>query len=424
MQQSKLIKDKIYTLLDFFQDGIFVVEKGLMVYANKKLQEMLGYSIDEIIGNPFGTYIHEEDRALVAGNYEKRQLGYKTPDEYEFRLVSKHGSILDVRINVGTTADAKGLLMSIGTLHDITERKQTMQELVQSKSDIQSILDNMPDVFYRTDKEGIITMISPSAQNSLGYAPQEMLGVAMSDFYYNPAYRDNVLRALQLGKGKATQVEAALRHKDGSIRWISTNAYIRYDKDQNILGVEGIARDITEHKMLEEKLIQYSQVDDLTQVYNRRYFLTQAEKQLSIAKRYERPIAVMMLDLDSFKKVNDTHGHKAGDMVLTHFTQVCQEIIRRTDIMGRLGGEEFAILLPETDLVEAEVLAERIRKEVNRSSLDSDGKQIKISTSIGLYIHANNEDHDLSTILNKADQALYQAKEQRNCVKAFQHKND
>jgi len=224
---------------------------------------------------------------------------------------------------------------------------------------------------------------------------------------------------LQEGKGQVRHVEACLRHKNGSGVWISTNAYMRLDEQGQTIGVEGIARDITERKTLEDKLTTFARIDDLTQVYNRRYFYEEAEKQLMLAHRYQRPAAALVLDLDRFKQINDTYGHRAGDEVLKHFAQICRETIRVTDIIGRTGGEEFAILLPETDQASALQLAERIRATVASASLQSQEATLSYSVSIGVAVKQAENIH-IQELLSQADKALYAAKEAgRNHIQIY-----
>jgi diguanylate cyclase (GGDEF)-like protein/PAS domain S-box-containing protein len=252
--------------------------------------------------------------------------------------------------------------------------------------------------------------MSPSCEEVLGYAADEMIGQPLASFYCKPSEREKILNALAEGKGRARHVEACLTHKNGSRVWISTNAYVRLDERGQSIGVEGIARNISERKELEDKLTTFARIDGLTETYNRRHFYEEAEKQLALAHRYQRPVAILMLDLDRFKQVNDTYGHRAGDEVLRHFAQICRETIRETDIIGRTGGEEFAILLPETELDSAFLLAERIRSSVESSALKFNKAILPYSVSIGVAVKAA-EKMRIEELLSRADEALYQAKE-------------
>jgi diguanylate cyclase (GGDEF)-like protein len=194
---------------------------------------------------------------------------------------------------------------------------------------------------------------------------------------------------------------------------------MRVDENGQTIGVEGIARNISLRKEMEDRLTTLARIDDLTQVYNRRYFYEEAEKLLMIAHRYQRPAALLMLDLDRFKYVNDTYGHRTGDEVLKHFTQICHGTVRETDIVGRTGGEEFAILLPETDLDSAYLLAERIRSNVESSNLKLSNTTLSYSVSIGVSVRDTDE-MPIEKLLSQADKALYAAKDAgRNCIRIY-----
>ncbi|MDH5516612.1 MAG: diguanylate cyclase [Gammaproteobacteria bacterium] len=420
MSKKQLSLEKFKVLLNHYNDGVFLIEEGCFVFVNSVFASLVNCPAHEIIGQPFSSFVYPDDLDKVVHYYNARLAGEDVPQEYEFRLKNKQGEAVDILINVGVYIDEDGEKTSIGTIKDLSESKRTMRDLARSRSDIESILNNMPDVFYRTDTEGLISLMSPSVTDVLGYEPEEMLGQPLASFYCTPADREKILLELNKDQGKAFQVEACLKHKDGSSRWILTNAYIRKDFDGNAIGVEGIARDITERKAVEQRLLKFARYDDLTQIYNRRVFYTEAEKQIEIAHRYHRPAAVLMLDLDNFKQVNDRYGHHSGDEVLKHFIRICKDSVRQTDFLGRTGGEEFAVFSPETDLEDALLLAERINEHTSASSLVVDAKTIQYTVSIGVAILVKTTDN-IDVLLSNADKALYEAKAAgRNCVRAYQ----
>jgi diguanylate cyclase (GGDEF)-like protein len=161
---------------------------------------------------------------------------------------------------------------------------------------------------------------------------------------------------------------------------------------------------------MEMKLLQQANVDYLTLASNRGYFMEQAELELNRAIRYGSPLSLLMLDIDFFKQVNDTHGHKAGDIVLKKLVEVCRETLREVDVIGRIGGEEFAILLPETPCGEAVEVAERLRQVMENTKVPLDGGlPIRFSLSIGVT-SLNSREDNIDVLLNLADKALYKAK--------------
>lgn len=171
-----------------------------------------------------------------------------------------------------------------------------------------------------------------------------------------------------------------------------------------------VQRDVTERKRLEAELIRLTQTDVLTGCNNRRFFLHQLEKEIMRAKRYGRPLSLLMLDLDYFKQVNDTHGHHAGDQVLKSIVETLGKDAREIDTLARIGGEEFAIILPETDNKGAVDVAERLRRAIEMASHPLEtGHKVQITASIGAATIASDE-LTSDGLLKAADFAMYQAK--------------
>lgn len=193
--------------------------------------------------------------------------------------------------------------------------------------------------------------------------------------------------------------------RDQAIEWI----------DGRIVRME-IATDITDRKQAEEELKAakeraeaLARSDELTGLNNRRAFFNDGEQMLSQANRYAHPLSLIMMDVDHFKHINDTHGHAAGDDALVTIANILRSHARKADILGRLGGEEFAIILPETTLSDAIALAERLRIEIENTTVNNAKSDIHITASFGLATLAS-EQTSLENLINAADDTLYQAK--------------
>ncbi|BEV73146.1 hypothetical protein THUN1379_26280 [Paludibacterium sp. THUN1379] len=169
-----------------------------------------------------------------------------------------------------------------------------------------------------------------------------------------------------------------------------------------------IAAIALQRNLHEAQLYRLATQDGLTQLFNRRHFIDSAERHLNQARRYQRQVAVMMMDLDHFKAINDHYGHAVGDRVLSVFSRLCLRSLRTSDIVGRLGGEEFAALLPDTTLEDARIIAERLRQHVAQAELAHEGRAIRFHVSIGIALM--NEQDNLDSMLARADRLLYQAK--------------
>ncbi|MCE8028298.1 GGDEF domain-containing protein [Billgrantia desiderata] len=195
---------------------------------------------------------------------------------------------------------------------------------------------------------------------------------------------------------------------DGEVRWVHELAdYVPEGDDQVLIGT---VRDITEQKKLELRLRQLSRTDELTGLFNRRYFMQRLLQELARYRRYGRPTSVVLFDFDHFKRINDTHGHPAGDQVLVKVSRLLRERLRTNDIPARLGGEEFALLLPETGLEEAVGVAEKVRQLVLEQAFTSEeGHRFEASITCGVSAFHGTEE-TVEAILHRADQNLYQGK--------------
>jgi diguanylate cyclase (GGDEF)-like protein len=175
--------------------------------------------------------------------------------------------------------------------------------------------------------------------------------------------------------------------------------------------------DISARKKMEEELQRLATTDTLTGILNRRQFFVLGEQEVERSRRYSRELALLLYDIDHFKKVNDTFGHQAGDIVLRELAKLVHAQLRKNDLEGRVGGEEFAILLPETSISEAVVLAERIREIIESVAINIGETSLHITASFGV---ASVEEADISldSVYKRADSALYEAKNAgRNCVR-------
>jgi diguanylate cyclase (GGDEF)-like protein/PAS domain S-box-containing protein len=283
-------------------------------------------------------------------------------------------------------------------------------------------LDRIPTYIYMKDRGRRYVYANKPTLELFGCAAGELAGSPDSRFFPPEAVaRLHEIDARVLEQGADTAEEVVVDMPDGQRRvyWeIKTPIYEDGDHTR-IWGLCGISTDITERKALEGQLEQQAHLDYLTGLNNRRHFMEQGETELARAQRHGRALSILMLDIDHFKQFNDTYGHKAGDQVLQKLAEVMHETLRTVDILGRIGGEEFAVLLPETGVAEAVEVAERLRRNVEQASVVFEaGLPQHFTVSIGITTQREKETN-LDILLSEADRALYRAKDAgRNCVVA------
>ncbi|MDZ7853499.1 MAG: sensor domain-containing diguanylate cyclase [Halomonas sp.] len=248
--------------------------------------------------------------------------------------------------------------------------------------------------------------------NLEGYPEQNPLVLAMDRLEAPETF---LQRVQELYNDPSLEDHCELVMKDG--RTLERFSRALWGQDSHYLGRVWFFRDITPRKEFERNLEVLAQRDPLTGVANRRHFFEFSESEVARARRYGTKLSLIMLDLDHFKRINDQFGHAAGDSVLTSFCRGITSLLRETDLLARLGGEEFISLLPGTDLDGAVRLAERLRCHTEAEIVDVGANRIRYTVSIGVATFAI-DDPSIEAVIRRADEELYAAKEAgRNCIR-------
>ena len=290
---------------------------------------------------------------------------------------------------------------------DATAEYQIREALRESEEQFHLMFEKHEAIMLLIEpKTGRILDANQAAARFYGYPMARLC--AMSTLDISAASPDRI--SLRLDKtSPKDRDDFVFSHRlaSGEVRVVEVHASSILFRGQSILFA--IIHDITERRALELELRRLATTDSLTRLVNRRVFLAQVTRELERFQRYARPVALLMLDLDSFKRINDVRGHAAGDSVLQHFADVARQSLRKIDVLGRLGGEEFAALLPGTDAAGAVQLAERLRQAVADRPADIEAGSLAYTVSIGVTWFASG-DSKADTILARADRALYRAK--------------
>lgn len=395
------------------------------VKRNERWARMLGYSYEEIQNTTqqWADFVHPDDREMAWQSIYDVIEGRSKAHKLEYRMLHKDGSIrwiLD-QANV-MQRDAKGHAIRMsGTHTDITMRKL---EILQSER-FEAIVNSSTDAIISNSLDSIVISWNAGAEEILGYSAVEMLGQSMRVLLPKGLLNEEDSILARIGRGEQIKnFETVRLRKDGTLVNVSVTTSPIRDDAGKIVGVSTIARDISEQKRMELELKRQAHVDYLTGVSNRRHFMEQAEQEFGRAARYDTPLSLFMLDIDFFKRINDSYGHKAGDAVLKKLADVCRKALREVDIVGRVGGEEFAIMLPETGLDEAVEVAERLREAIAVADvpLDGDGVSLHFTVSIGVTALTQGASN-IDALMNRADKAMYKAKESGRDKVCAQHEN-
>jgi len=311
------------------------------------------------------------------------------------------------------------LLLAMEVERRLHERRRSEARLRESEARYRLLAENSHDVIWTIDiQSGRFTYVSPSVQRLRGYTVAEILAQPIeasltpeSALRVREAMQDKLSRIAAGDLGDLTTVsEVDQPRRDGTI--VHTEVVTTYllDDSGKPVSILGVSRDITERKKAERALEKLAQIDELTGLANRRHFMLLAEQELSRMVRYGGVLSVLMMDIDHFKQVNDTYGHHTGDLVLRELGRLCRETLRDVDFVGRIGGEEFAVMLPQTNGTRALEVAERLRQVIERAEVPLDrGLPLHFTLSIGVTTMSDGN-ANIDSLLDQADKALYRAK--------------
>jgi diguanylate cyclase (GGDEF)-like protein/PAS domain S-box-containing protein len=306
----------------------------------------------------------------------------------------------------GITFFISFVLMNTGFAYFIKMQQRTNRQL----NEYFDIVDEHV-IVSSTDKKGNITYASSAFSDISGFSKEELLG-ANHNIIKHPDVDDKVYKELwkTISKGNIWRGELKNRKKDGGFYWVYAIIFPNYENGK-IKGYTAIRHDITDKKEIEK----LSKTDKLTGIYNRLKLDTDLISEINRVNRYRGKLSVIILDIDKFKSVNDRYGHQVGDSVLVDIANIVREHIRRTDIFGRWGGEEFMIICPQTNINAAQNLAEKLRIYVAEHDFETVGKK---SASFGVAQYRIGEKGE--DMIRRADEALYDAKNSgrnRVCIK-------
>ncbi len=290
--------------------------------------------------------------------------------------------------------------------HDVGESDRSSEE---RELRYRSLFEGVPIGLYITTPDGLIVDANRTLVEMLGYPDKNaLLGTKASQIYANPVDREKE-SALLAQENVVQGFETQLLRQDGTTIWVRDTCRVVLDERGWIRWYEGSLQDITEQKEYERELSYMARHDPLTGVFNRHALAEILENEISRARRYEHPIGILMIDVNRFKEVNDNYGHGTGDKVLCRVAEALRGSVRDSDVVVRYGGDEFLVLLVETD-GETDIVKARIQKEMSHRGQMSFLSEFPVTLSIGTAHWDPGTEESIERVLNRADRAMYEEK--------------
>ena len=404
-------KNRYASLLHATPEPIFVQRKGIIRYINDSGSQIFGYDKPkDILGRHILDFIHPES---IAAETEQLQRSINEPNypkkNFECKMVRADGTFFI----------AEGTLLGIEyegdpaiqvTLRDITERKMMEKALIISEEKYRLIADNMTDLVMIIDEYGFFKYVSPSSLNVLGFTSENLEKKSAINMVYPEDLPDvrqmfnNIFRTQE-----PIIMEFRVKHGTKKWIWIESKSSFFIDEEFGNPYLLFVAYSIEARKVLEEKLTEMAFHDELTGLPNRRLFHENLKRTLLESKRHQRSFALLFMDIDKFKLINDHFGHAIGDELLKVFSQKVSACLRESDTLSRQGGDEFIVLLPDIKNEESiRLCAERILEDLQQEWPIGE-HTFKVTSSIGIAVYPR-DGLDIDILMTRADNALYESK--------------
>jgi len=406
--------ERYRTILDEMEDAYFEVDlAGNFIFLNDAICRLIKYPREELLGKSFRIHVDKDDIPILYNAFGRIYSTGNPERNICYKAVRKDGTTRYAEIAGFPLQNQKGEMIGFrGIGRDITERRQMEEALRQSEERYRTILESMQEGYFEVDLAGNFTFFNDSMYRILGYPQEEMMGMNNRQLTDKENAKilfqtfNEVYKTGEPTKGFDWQII----RKDGTKRFIEASVSLQKDSSGKSIGFRGITRDVTERKRTEEKIQYMATHDALTGLPNRLMFSQLLNHAIQAARRYQRQFAVLFIDLDRFKIINDTLGHEAGDQLLQEIAARLKQTLRTVDVVARLGGDEFVILIEElSDLSQVETVAGKILSAIIKP-VNLMNEECRVTASIGISVFPKDAE-DEQSLMKNADMAMYLAKE-------------
>ena len=393
-------------------DAIITADlNGSILNWNAGAERMYGYTAEEMIGQNLSIIVPDDRADDLRGALERVWHGEQI-DQLETVRRKRDGTLIEVSISLAPLTDAHGtVIATTGITRDVSSAKQAALALRASEERYRQIVETAFEGVWIIDNSNRTTFVNRRMADMLGYAPEEMLGKPVLTFMDADAQAAFAVNGDQRQSAHQPEHEFRFRRKDGSELWVLLEASPDRDEAGNYVGSLAMVTDVTERRRAQKALEYQALHDALTGLPNRVQLADRLRHALESARAANEQVAVLILDLDHFKEVNETFGHQAGDRLLEQVGPRLRSELRTEDMVARLGGDEFAVLLAKTDATAATLTAARLLEVLERP-FEVEGQHLDVAVSIGLAMSPDDGD-DPDTLLRRADIALFVAKQPR-----------
>lgn len=409
-------KERFETTLELASDAFVEVDADDRIVSwNRSAEVIFGWSRDEAIGRSLAeTIVPAPMRARHLEAFRSFMAGAPDTGHLVGRRLElsglRHGvEEFPLELTLGATR-VGGRMLANAFLRDISRRKADELALLASAERLRTITDNAPAMIAYIDRDLRYRFHNRAYADWFGVAPDALLGVRVPDFWGEATYAQLQPVVDRVLAGHRASMEYSLPGRTGPM-WFYASLVPDVTEDHTVAGFYLFAQDVTERKQLYERIEHEAMHDPLTALPNRRALMQRLHEAMARARRHARSMAVLFMDLDNFKQMNDTLGHEFGDAVLRHFAGTVRAAVRDTDYVARLAGDEFVIVLEDLDPVR-ERAGDLGRALLERLAVDQEiqGVAVRLSASIGVAMHEGGDEETPQELLRRADAAMYRAK--------------
>jgi diguanylate cyclase (GGDEF)-like protein/PAS domain S-box-containing protein len=380
---------------------------GTILYASPASRSLFGYAPDELVGRSTFELVHPDDVPGLEATYSLL-MTVSEPLTTTYRLRRADGGDAVVESTMRPRRGEDGNLVD---LHVMTRDVSDRQAADELRRRFEAAFSDAPIGMALVDLDGRFMRVNRSLCEITGYQEAKLLELTFQEITH-PADLDADLAYLeQLRNGEIDRYSMEKRYKTAGHNqiWVNLSVSMVRDGAGEPLHYVSQIEDITDRKRLEEQLHWLADHDSLTRLWNRRRFDEELRRQVSRCQRYAERAALLLIDLDDFKPVNDSHGHKVGDDLLIEISAALRTRLRDTDSIARIGGDEFAALVVNVSPDQAETLAEAITEVIGETEVDVDGQSVSVGASVGVALIDEDPQHQQDVFV-RADKAMYAAK--------------